>query len=183
MKKVLLRSYIMQNLGDDLFIKIICERYKDVKFYVHGKRKYRHIFNDVSNLHYIKDYTINKYINLLLSILKLKGISRKLLPQVDATVFLGGSIFIQYPDWKLKFNLDRYNASLFDKSYVIGANFGPYDTDDYLEAYKDCFKNFDDVCFRDKYSKNLFPQSDNVRYASDVIFQLTPPKDEINLNY
>ena len=34
MKKVFLHTYSEQNLGDDMFVKYICDRYQHVEFYI-----------------------------------------------------------------------------------------------------------------------------------------------------
>ena len=64
--------------------------------------------------------------------------------------------------------------------YILGVNFGPYETKEYLNIHKNLiFKNAVDVCFRDKYSYNLFKELDNVRYAPEIIFSLDISKIKI----
>lgn len=56
------------------------------------------------------------------------------------------------------------------KIYVVGANFGPYTDEKYYRLYRKLLSSYEGVCFRDRYSKNLFKDFPNVRYAPDVVF-------------
>ena len=44
----------------------------------------------------------------------------------------------------------------------------------YKEFWKEQFKTWNDVCFRDRYSKDLFPDIPTVRYAPDILFSYSP---------
>ncbi|KIR02076.1 putative transferase [Lachnospiraceae bacterium TWA4] len=59
--------------------------------------------------------------------------------------------------------------------YILGANFGPYYTEEYLKAMAKVFEKAEDVCFREKYSYQLF-QNNRVRYAPDILFTYPMPK-------
>lgn len=54
----------------------------------------------------------------------------------------------------------------------MGANFGPYKYKEFEEKYRSLFKKYDDICFREKYSFNIFKDLENVRVAPDIIFSL-----------
>ena len=46
MKKILVNAYLDVNFGDDLFLKILFDRYNDVEWVLNsGHRKYKKIFN------------------------------------------------------------------------------------------------------------------------------------------
>ena len=49
MKKVKVYAYTRQNLGDDLFLKILCERYKNTKFILYAPEVYKEIFKNDNN--------------------------------------------------------------------------------------------------------------------------------------
>ena len=51
-KKVKLRAYAAANLGDDLFIELICKRYPDDTFFLCGSKKFRKIYKKIPNLKY-----------------------------------------------------------------------------------------------------------------------------------
>ena len=46
MKKIKVYAYTRQNLGDDLFIKILCERYPNTQFVLYAPNVYKDIFKD-----------------------------------------------------------------------------------------------------------------------------------------
>lgn len=56
----------------------------------------------------------------------------------------------------------------------MGANFGPYKTEEYRNKLASIFNNVQDICFRDKYSYNLF--SDVKRLDMLLIFCLITNK-------
>jgi len=55
------------------------------------------------------------------------------------------------------------------KICIIGANFGPSKTKQWIITVKDALKGLDDVCFRDKQSFNIFSSLKNVRWANDIV--------------
>ena len=90
----------------------------------------------------------------------------------DAVVYIGGSIFIEYPTWRNIVSWWDYQASQYPL-YIIGANFGPFRTEEYKIAMKSVFNKAQDICFRDKNSYSLFKEISNVRFAPDIIFSQT----------
>ncbi len=174
--KIFLSAYISGNLGDDLFIKVICERYPDLHFYVSGNKKYKNLFSKIKNLTYISDDTLYKRIvNKINKVLDTDFSLFTQLPKVDAHVIIGGSLFIQSKNWKANYAESINLVNKFENNFLIGANFGPYQSDEFLNIHKDYFKKFVDICFRDTYSTNLFKDLTNVRTGSDVVFQLNYP--------
>ena len=61
----------------------------------------------------------------------------------------------------------------FGKNYfILGANFGPYKSEVFKSMYHDFFKKCKDVCFRERYSYELFKDLENVRFGKDIVFSL-----------
>ena len=58
--RVHITAFIAGNLGDDLFIKILCERYGNTDFVLAGPGKFKVLFKDITNLNYICDDTFGK---------------------------------------------------------------------------------------------------------------------------
>lgn len=171
MKRVYLKGYLYFNLGDDLFFQIIANRYKNVKFISLTKFDY----NIAKNIKFI-NYNKIKFVDRLIKLfsLKNKSVESLLIRKSDIVVLIGGSMFIE--------NSSTYPKDLFSKSkkyYILGSNFGPYKTDLFFNKYKNIFSNAHDVCFRDRYSFNLFKELPNVRTASDIVFSLD--FDNINI--
>lgn len=55
---------------------------------------------------------------------------------------------------------------------ILGANFGPYRTEDFLTHFETVFSQCDDVCFRDSASLALFSRTPSCRVAPDLVFQM-----------
>ena len=67
MKKIKVYAYTRQNLGDDLFIKILCERYPNTQFVLYAPNVYKDIFKDgradaalAASLFHYGELTINE---------------------------------------------------------------------------------------------------------------------------
>ena len=166
MKKVFLYAYDGTNLGDDLFVRVICGRYPQAQFYIWGDEKRREVFRDVPNLKVIlRDNPVSK----VLGAIRPSFAARYhgwLEHRCDAVVYIGGSIFMEYPNWEMLCTWWDYEAKN-RPFYVLGANFGPWHTEAYREKMAEIFANCRDVCFRDRYSAELFPGV--TRCAPDIL--------------
>ena len=197
---ILLKLYPRLNLGDDLFLKIICERYPNINFYLIAPDEY-HAINKWQNLHILNNKINKSWVNKVKRFL-FKKINFKLYQKqlqaiyfdqlkdefnkIDGFVSIGGSIFMErYPNIYFDPEIAYYNLinkELVDKpKFFIGCNFGPYYTKDYLDEYKNIFFHAKDVCFREEFSLNLFNSVlDNVRLAPDVVFGMDVKINEKN---
>lgn len=175
MKKIRIFAYTKVNLGDDLFIRILCERYKNTKFIIYAPKIYKKIFENNENLKIISS---DKLFNRIVSFLcrrtkKINYLDMKLSNKADAIVQIGGSIFVENNNWKNKFNLiTKPKVIEGKKMFLLGSNFGPYKDKEYYEMHKDLFRKYSDICFRDTYSFNKFKDLPNVRIADDIVFGL-----------
>lgn len=166
--KIFLDVYLKQNLGDDIFVKMFLDRY-DEDIYTYTKDG-AYIINDSR----LKIYhgPIYRALNILLKLITFKkiGIKEILARKADVSVMLGGSLFIEskHPNFSLK-----------SPYYVLGSNFGPYQTDKYLKKYTKIFSNAEDVCFREQHSKELFKLLPNVRATTDIVLSLDVSKFNI----
>lgn len=173
-KRVFLYAYEKVNFGDDLFVRTIANRYPNVKFYLWSTRNNFRTFSDVKNIKVVaqnsRKFDIIKMIHSSLPS-KFKSYLEN---KCDAVVYIGGSIFIEYNSWKQILTWWEWEAQNRNL-YVLGANFGPYKTEDYRNKLSSIFENMQDVCFRDMYSFNLFKDNKNVRYAPDILFNCKMP--------
>ncbi len=175
MKKSFLYAYDRQNLGDDLFVHTIARRYPETQFYMWSSRENRKTFACLPNLKVIdKDSRFVRLLHRLRPSLvsRYKG---RLERRCDAVVYIGGSIFIEYPNWEQICTWWEWTAE-HRPFYVLGANFGPYHTERYRQKMAQIFGKMQDVCFRDKYSHNLFCEVNTVRVAPDILFSYPMPK-------
>jgi len=169
MKKVFLMAYLRKNFGDDLFIKMLLEKYKNIDFYIkNDKYEFVDILDKYDNLHVL--YGMDTDEELYNSDVN----------EYDAYVYIGGSIFME----------GGHSYNLSEKFYdfvkrcrennrpfcYISCNYGPYQTQEYFDLSKKDFKECTDICFRDLYSYNLFNDIENVRYAPDYAFSYDTPK-------
>lgn len=175
MKKVLLMAYVRKNLGDDLYIKMITTKYSNFLFFLR-----------VQENEYIDE--LSKIPNLHIEICKnLKNeLYNSNIQEFDACVYIGGSIFIEPKNKPLYFNdFDKFLIKCKKNNipfYYISCNFGPYYTSKYLEYSRILFSHCSDICFRDKYSYQLFKDISTVRYAPDFVLNYNLPPHSIVTN-
>lgn len=161
--KVYVDTYLERNLGDDIFLDILIKRYPNHKFYAISRKEKEY---NSSNL---KVFT-NEYIYIGLKKLQLEKYLANLFQLV---VTIGGSMYMESNNSTRDFSLGK------NKRYVLGVNFGPYQTQKYYNNIHNMLSNIEDVCFREKYSYNLFKDLPNARCASDIVFCM--PTDNINI--
>lgn len=180
MKKILVNGYFGVNFGDDLFFKILFERYKNTQFEFFNNSymtflydKYVDIYKEIPNVN-IKKY--NKIRKICEKINFVSPMNTFEFSSYDGTVFIGGSIFMENENWKKTYYEKNNIISYFNKNrkkvFVLGSNFGPYSSEEFKNTYKKVFEKCDDICFRDKNSYELFKDLQNVRVATDVVFSL-----------
>lgn len=172
MIKCFVSGYWKSNLGDDLFLKIICERYPHVKFYVFLDKQNSAQFKQYNNLTIIYNNFLFRIVNKLMrkiGMLQLQDILGPLLAKNFLEI--GGSIFMQDKRWIYKLKQREYARKQYRKYFIIGSNFGPFYDQEYVKKYKTLFDVVDGISFRDSYSYNLFAAK-NMTKATDVIFGL-----------
>lgn len=190
-KKILVCAYFAKNLGDDLFLKILFDRYPNVKWdLLTANRHYLNVFKDYKNVDIIYSYRelrigklkFNLFFELNEKILHFK--------KYDALVHIGGSIFMQSAAWEMKFSEREYLVNAFKKfnkkTFIMGSNFGPFQSEEFVYKYKRLFTHYDDICFRDNYSYSIFKDLLNVRKAPDIVFNLKvngPHKQEKSVGF
>jgi colanic acid/amylovoran biosynthesis protein len=184
-KTILVNAFTAFNLGDDLFLKILFERYPSIQFKLIASKEYNSFCTDFPN---VKRVDLYKLSFLKKALLKMTSISKKqynnrflistvknMSGSADGYINIGGSVFIQNKEERseLEWLNSRIAKEFYSKAkFIIGANFGPYKTAEFLAVHKVFFQSFDDVCFREITSYNLFKDLGNVRVAPDVVFQL-----------
>jgi colanic acid/amylovoran biosynthesis protein len=185
-KRVLVNAYTHLNLGDDLFLKILFERYPEVEFTLLTDEHYDDKVFKRTNLSFLTypPIAINKYLKKVwgkffkISLLHYEFEAKKkfLAPyknQFDATITIGGSIFMEKLEPSFyHLNTHQLLADVFSTipKFIIGSNFGPYKNEGFVDYYRQLFSQYTDVSFRDLYSKNVFQGLDNVRCNPDVVF-------------
>lgn len=186
MKNIFIYVYAKVNLGDDLFIKILLERYPDTTFTIVGSPIYTEIFREYKNLRVIGKTEVSFFDRLINNIYKyLSPTKRKqniisiiqseyklYTQQSDGIIVIGGSLFQQYEVNDIYYDYETFNALTKVKLpiYFLGCNFGPFVSEDYLNSYKELFAKATDVSFREEKSFNLFKDLSNIRFNPDIVY-------------
>lgn len=177
MKKVLVKGFFENNFGDDLFLKVLVDRYPNTKFYISSTSNYDYFVKKYKNFYIFKKYNfiyiLKTILNKIMKFIKSDKVYRvESFFKFDEIVTVTGSLFMENSDTNLneiKSNYDFKNV----RYSIIGCNFGPYLSNDFFNLHHDdIFKNAFDVCFRDLYSFELFKNLENVRHAPDIVFNL-----------
>ena len=133
--RAFVRAFLAQNLGDDLFVYILCKRYPQIKYYISRTNDKKYIQNIASNLKFISvDSGLGKVLNKLYklklklqkqkySILREEGVLNALSWLFKCNILVTGSFFIQSKYWDgIIRDIDWY----YSKPYILGCNFGPF---------------------------------------------------------
>lgn len=193
---IYLRAYLNDNLGDDLFIHIIGDRYPQQIFKVFDINKSK-AEKFPSNIEFLlEEVDIDKfeYDRVRFEKIRNKRIlnhlivdcflpenrqKRKILKKAKLKIYVIGSGFMEGGKIGIEYYLNE--KSFFkNNSYLIGSNFGPYKTVRYKEIHKKLFSMAKDICFRDSYSEKEFEMLPNVRQEADIVFSYKNGEQEIS---
>ena len=178
--KSLVRAYLNENLGDDLFVYILCHRYPKVNFSIIGEKQFKGITDEIPNLKFIaEDAKHNKIINKLYKLNqrlhKHKICNRRDIVMYNVlskfyqeNVFVTGSYYIQNSEWSEMEDTKWYDS----QPHILSCNFGPYNDEQYFIEHKKQFAKCKEIGFRESYSCELFKDLSNVFYAPDLVFAL-----------
>lgn len=171
-KTILVNAYLALNLGDDLFLKILFDRYPNVKWVINtGDSRYKKVFSKYDNV----EIRVNLFhkIGDKLGLFDKNEINFK---KYDAGLYIGGSLFMESGNWRNSYNRLKYITDNFRKEnkeyFILGCNFGPFKSEEFKQVHKEIFLNCTEVCFREDFSYKIFNELDNVRVHPDIVFQL-----------
>lgn len=168
--KVYIGAFLINNLGDDLFLKVLLEKYPSCSFIVDMDKQYRSPFIKYNNIDFVKHFWGESFLNRLtykLFHFKLLDLIRR--KSASAVIDIGGSLFIEQDGWQKA--CDCRVIQLNKNNVFVGCNFGPYINTEFVEKYKSFFKKCSFISWRDKYSYELFNMN-NMQYAPDFVFNL-----------
>lgn len=179
-KNIFLSGYWATNFGDDLFVKIICERYPEYRFNLETTKAHGLVFNDISNLsvHNKKDNIFFHIKNRVTNNYLATSNYFKLYNIIPTYIELGGSIFMMPANKSNKraLNKRKHIRKIAQNYLVIGSNFGPYFYEEQVNEYQSFFNSLNGTVFRDTNSLELFSEVSNISLASDVVFNLNISK-------
>ncbi len=176
--KIIVNAFCDMNLGDDLFLRILAQRYPQVEFRVLADKEYsRNIGKN------FKAYHKTKRLYKTLSALRRRlpgGLKKPVgyfLAFIDRLVFKSGkAAYVQIGGsmYQEKLNDGSVNPYVFSGThglpcFVIGASFGPFESEEFVARARDYFRTCR-VCFRDRYSYSFFEDLPTAAFAPDVVF-------------
>lgn len=188
-KKVRLFACIEKNLGDDLFIYLVCNRYKNVKFEISSNAKYLKV-NNIQNLKYsyflkfwlnISNRNSNKLIKSIIVNVE-NYIFKIIIPKKEAIYIVGNALKNENYSSSKQIRWLKRRIDISSKFYLLSTNYGPSNSKNWLKDCKNVLKKMTDVCFRDKISYDLFKDLKNVRYAPDAVLTLYINKSRSDRN-
>lgn len=166
-KIAIIFAYLENNLGDDIFVQLLCKRYPEADFYVAQPRVHNVSLSALPNLYFSKK--MKKLDAAFDEKVVSKGV-QKYYSQFDACVVIGGSIFMQNSNmWRRQVIRFKNRLAVSKHLYVIGANWGPFTDNNFLSEYSPLFEKTSDICFRDLDSTSYFHNISSIRYAPDVL--------------
>lgn len=163
--KIFINAFLEGNLGDDIFVDLLLDRYPNHNFYT--------LSSDYLPTKNLKVFS-NEFFIKVIRKLSLKSLFAN---RCDLSVTIGGSMFMEQ-----KGDATR-NFSLGKKPYyIMGINFGPYKSQTYFDNIHSYFKDAEDICFREEYSYNLFKDLPNTRWVPDIVFSMDTSNIKITNN-
>lgn len=178
--RFMLYGFFGHNVGDDAFFDMLFKRYPDTMFYIMHEPSYAEFFSRYPNVRFY-DATRPDIIkiNAFGEKFNQSNLFEKLLLKIcDGVVHIGGSIYQQIGNWQLDFDIRKERKLSGKKFFAVSNNFGPYTDTSYRDMWAGEFKKWTDICFRDRYSYNLFSDIPIVRYAPDLLFRFPIEKKE-----
>lgn len=166
--KIYVRGFFFSNLGDDLFIHLLAKRYPQHTFVLVVNKGYEGTFLTEPNIQVVRMGKIRRGICKLWGIDACERVEKK----TDISVIISGSVFQEFPHDTEAMNRLLRMPGRYHPTYVLGANFGPYCTEQYRNTAKEYFAGLQDICFRDRWSCAQFPDIQQVRYAPDIVFNI-----------
>lgn len=187
---IFVKGYWNSNLGDDLFLKTLCERYPNENFNIVANKDAAITINKIPNLSIttrnIFDKAFTKICSRLISYSILGNFDKEyqLAKKSNIICEIGGSIFKMPQKGMGYLFLQRMKILSLNKPYlIIGSNFGPYFHRYQIENYKKLFGRCYGVTFREKKSYYLFRNNKNITFAPDVILSMNTADQLSTSNY
>lgn len=189
MKLVKLNACIYNNVGDDLMVETLLDRYPQYTFFYDNpwytaSNKFL-LHKNFLNLHaiYQKWGRLNHFLNIITCYSHedffYRWIIQRVRKKCKCAVNIGGSIYMEREGESVQDRIKREEKKRDSLPlFVIGANFGPYKSPEFYTQFKTYFSACKDVCFRDKESYKLFSDISCVRWAPDVVFNHTYSEKE-----
>lgn len=176
-RRIMVTAYADYNFGDDLFLRMLFNRYPRQRFVIFSSPRCLPFFEQFVNVEALDEWTLpRKVMHRVDSLLGRPHLRERVAASADAIVDIGGSRYIE--PW---FPPQRPDG--VKPYFVIGSNYGPASSEEYLRECRERFSRCTDVCLRDQTSYALFADIPQVRHAPDIVFALpvdrAVPKEDV----
>ena len=182
--RIKLFAYFAGNLGDDMMVRLLLERYPNITFFAPTWAEESDIFRKFPNFENMEVIQrrygrMNHILNILFPFHRdfyLKSKLKRIEKDCVCSVYIGGSVYTER-------TTPASEESKLDGPplFVIGANYGRKAAD-----FGDYFRRCAGVTFRDRVSYARFSDLPNVSYAPDVVLNFRgksgPPKGYTLIN-
>lgn len=179
-KYIKLYACIYNNVGDDLMVDILLQRYPQYTFFYSNRYyeasnkflKYRNFINlysvykkwDILN-HICNKVTFNTCKDFIY-----RYVIKRLEHKCCCSVYIGGSIYMEKSGETVEERLAREESKFQNGPlFIVGSNFGPFSDARFESSFHDYFTKCYGVCFRDSASYARFSDIPHVSCASDVV--------------
>ena len=173
MKRIKLYAYFAGNLGDDLMVQLLRQRYPQVQFYSETWQDVPGVvtWESLQRRHGRLNHLLNILTGCRRKDLYMDAARKHYEKSCVCSVYIGGSVYMQRTDPETQLAQEEEklrNGPLF----VIGANFGPCRETAFPEVFAGYFRRCAGVTFREQASFARFRACGNVAYAPDAVLNL-----------
>lgn len=163
-----LYAYFAGNLGDDLMVRLLLERYPNIRFFTDSWAEESNIFRKYPNFENMEALQerhgrLNHLLNLLTGYARedfyIRRIRKRREESCRGAVYIGGSVYTQRTPAAREAEKLRHGPL-----FVVGANFAGDPAE-----FRDYFRRCAGVTFRDRVYYEAFRTLETVGYSPDVV--------------
>lgn len=173
-KTAYVQAFFENNLGDDLFVVHLVRSFPDVQFVLQCPRQYAAPFLAYPNVR-IEEPLPPTEGNPSIQRRIQQKIRRDRQKKAAGSIYIGGSVLIEYPNWQQILNWWEYQSQN-TKFCLCGANFGPYSDPAYLKRFHSIAADMQLLTFRDHTSWEKFSDLPQAHCIPDILFSLPMPE-------
>lgn len=145
-------GYFVGNLGDDLFLRVLAERFPNTQFEIQTSEKMFEFYEGFGDFMKYKSPIQKKLLRFFPAWLMAR-MFKATHEKYNTYTLLGGSLFMDVDSAPLNKRIRDFYGQVSDNAFVIGSNFGPVYNQPMIQWYKKVFQNFDFVTWRDTTSE------------------------------
>lgn len=178
-REVFVDFYDFLNLGDDLLFLALARRYPHVRFGYVPHSSTPETF-PLPNVHRMRRVP---YVDGVLRRLRIpfslnEALRQRAIRRSRHAVRLGGSLYMERGEWRANVRRDRTLLASPGGAVFLNGNFGPWQSQEFLDTYVQLFSEARDVTVRDRRSQAQLSAAPGLRMAPDLIFTMSSALDQ-----